>query len=172
MDVLDYVCTSDHVHLLAAAKQGPEISNAMRRVHGRMGQWHNGQRRQSGAFWADRYHATRIQSGTHLSRCLLDIDVNMVRAGAVRHPANWEHSAWSELTGCRQRYGIVNTARLLKCLGMGSEEAFRDWLSDVVAAHRIRRCQIVDAGCACYLKGVGNATWSTQIQILRFRCLG
>jgi putative transposase len=127
IDVLDYVCTSNHVHVLVAAKEGPEISAAMRYAHGRCGQWYNEQRHQSGAFWAGRYHATRIQSGKHLSGCLLYIDMNMVRAGAVRHPSEWEYSAWSELTGRRQRYRIVNVDRLVKCLRMENAAAFREW---------------------------------------------
>jgi putative transposase len=32
-----------------------------------------------------------VQSGHHLRRCMLYIDLNMVRAGAVTHPADWLH---------------------------------------------------------------------------------
>lgn len=127
MDVLDYIVTSNHVHLLVYVNEGTEISETMRYVHGRMGQWHNGQRGQSGAFWGDRYHATRIQSGKHLCRCLVYIDLNMVRAGAVEHPFQWKQSAWSELTGVRRRYRIINTEQLIKCLWMKDEAAFREW---------------------------------------------
>ncbi len=184
LGVFDYICTSNHVHLLVAAKDGPEISNAIRYVHGRIGQWHNNQRGHSGAFWADRYHATRIQSGRHLSRCLLYIDLNMVRAGVVKHPWEWEHSGWSELAGVRQRYRIVNMNRLLTCLCMEDEEVFRqwheqamhellqveelkreafwstsvavgdrEWLTDLVAARRLKRHRIMEAEHVCYLKG-------------------
>ena len=31
------------------------------------------------AFWEDRYHATAIESDDHLHRCLVYIDLNMVR---------------------------------------------------------------------------------------------
>ena len=33
------------------------------------------------AFWEDRYHATAVQDGDHLIRCLVYIDLNMVRTG-------------------------------------------------------------------------------------------
>jgi putative transposase len=36
-----------------------------------------------GAFWEDRYHATAIESGEHLLRCLVYIDLDMVRVGRV-----------------------------------------------------------------------------------------
>ena len=127
IDVLDYIVTSNHVHLLVAAKAGIEISNGLRYLHGRIGQWYNNEKGHTGAFWSDRFHSTRIQSGTHLADCLLYIDLNMVRAGVVDHPAQWSHSAFPELTGKRQRCRIVNMKRLLKCLGMKDEETFRLW---------------------------------------------
>jgi putative transposase len=39
------------------------------------------------AFWEDRYHATAIEAEEHLHRCLVYIDLNMVRAGAISHPS-------------------------------------------------------------------------------------
>ena len=33
-----------------------------------------------GAFWEDRYHATAIDADEHLHRCVVYIDLNMVRA--------------------------------------------------------------------------------------------
>ena len=32
-----------------------------------------------GAFWEDRYHATASEANEHLQRCLVYIDLNMVR---------------------------------------------------------------------------------------------
>ena len=46
--------------------------------------------RRHGAFWEDRYHATAIDADDHLNRCLVYIDLNMVRAGVVNHPAKWK----------------------------------------------------------------------------------
>jgi hypothetical protein len=42
-----------------------------------------------GVFWQDRYHATAIESGDHLWRSIVYVDLNMIRAGAVDHPSNW-----------------------------------------------------------------------------------
>ena len=134
MDVLDYMVTSNHIHLLLTAKEGPEISNALRYLHGRMGQWYNTQCNKSGAFWGDRYHTTQIQSGDHLSRCLIYIDLNMVRCGKVDHPRQWKQSAWAELTGGRQRCRIINKQRLLQCLWMDSDEQFRQWHQQAIEA--------------------------------------
>lgn len=42
-----------------------------------------------GAYWEDWYHATAVETGEHLLRCIVYIDLNMVRAGVVSHPSDW-----------------------------------------------------------------------------------
>jgi len=43
IDILDYIITSNHVHLLVKIKNNTEISEGLRFLHGRMGQWYNSQ---------------------------------------------------------------------------------------------------------------------------------
>ena len=83
IDVLDYMITSNHVHLLITARHGSDISKALQFLHGAVGQSYNTLKKRQGAFWSDRFHSTRIQNGDHLRRCLFYIDLNMVRAGAI-----------------------------------------------------------------------------------------
>jgi REP-associated tyrosine transposase len=127
MDVLDYIVTSNHVHLLVSAKEGQEISDALRYLHGRMGQWYNREKGHSGSFWSDRFHTTRIQNGEHLARCLIYIDLNMVRAGVVKHPGDWRHSGFSEIRKGRERCRIINIKRLLDCLCIKDKQTLLDW---------------------------------------------
>ncbi len=35
-----------------------------------------------------------IESDEHFLRCLVYIDMNMVRAGVVKHPAEWVHGGY------------------------------------------------------------------------------
>jgi putative transposase len=127
VDVLDYIVTSNHVHLLLTARHGEEISAALQFLHGGIAQKFNILKEREGSFWTNRFFSTRIQSGEHLRRCLFYIDLNMVRAGAVKHPSGWKHCAWQEFHGRRQRYRIVNMPSLLKYLGVGDEAGFRKW---------------------------------------------
>jgi len=56
----------------------------MRFLQGTAARDHNRRTGRRGAFWSDRYHPTLVQSGVHLSRCLLYVDLNMVvPAGAL-----------------------------------------------------------------------------------------
>ena len=127
VDVLDYMITSNHVHLLVTAKDGNQISLMFKYLHGFFAQHYNMLKGREGAFWSDRFHSTRIQDGEHLGRCLFYIDMNMVRAGAVKQPSEWKHTAFHEFVGKRKRYKIVNMDKLLQVLGIGSEEKFVDW---------------------------------------------
>jgi len=79
---LNYVVTSNHIHLLIVDETDDDIvSRSLQLVAGRTAQEYNLRKKRNGAFWEDRYHATAIESGEHLIRCLAYIDMNMVRAG-------------------------------------------------------------------------------------------
>ncbi len=127
LDVLNYIITSNHVHLLVKIKNGKEISDGLRFLHGRVGQWYNLRAKCSGAFWSDRFHATRIQSGKHLGACLFYIDLNMLRAGVVRHPAEWKYGSFNEFVEKTQRCCIINKDELLKSLQISNFEDFKKW---------------------------------------------
>lgn len=124
---LDFIITSNHVHFLLWSRHGEVISGAMQFLQGSFAQYYNKKHKRQGAFWSDRYHSTLIQSGEHLGRCLFYIDLNMIRAGVVKQPGKWKHTAYHELTGKRKRYRVVDINRLLKCLMMDSLVNFQRW---------------------------------------------
>jgi len=57
--------------------------------------------------------------------CLSYVDLNMVRAGVVKHPAQWRWCGYDELSGKRSRYRIIDLERLWETLGFNQEEEFR-----------------------------------------------
>ena len=78
--VLDYMVTCNHIHLLVKDTGANVIAESMQLVAGRTAQEYNRRKGKQGAFWEDRYHATSIEMDEHLRRCLVYIDLNMVRA--------------------------------------------------------------------------------------------
>jgi putative transposase len=145
VSVLDYMVTCNHVHLLLWARRGGEVAAALHFLQGNAARDYNRRKRREGAFWRGRYHPTLIESGRHLSRCLFYIDLNMVRAGAVRDPAEWDACGCRELAEDRPRgRAVIDRKRLLDCLEFGGNwEAFADWhrrtLRDLVSAQwRVR----------------------------------
>mgnify|MGYP002065507917 FL=1 len=97
LSVLNYVFTSNHIHLLVFDNGKDEIPASLQLVAGRVAQEYNQRKNRKGAFWEDRYHATAIDTDEHLVQCLLYIDMNMVRAGVVVHPADWQESGVAQL---------------------------------------------------------------------------
>src|SRR6185436_16487818 len=63
-----------------------------------------------------RYHATAVETGEPLACCLVYIDLNMVRAGVVTHPAEWEIGGYHEIQRQRARYRIVDRQALADAL--------------------------------------------------------
>lgn len=123
--LLTYCVTCNHVHILLRSPDTAETARFMQLVAGGMAQAYNQRKKRRGAFWEDRYHATMVEDGDHLWRCMSYIDLNMVRAGVVRHPAEWEWTGWTELMGRRQRNRLLDLDCLLASLAVKTVEMFR-----------------------------------------------
>lgn len=82
LTILNTMITSNHIHLLVADDGGRDvIPNSIELVAGRTGQEYNQRKNRTGAYWEDRTHATAVETGDHLARCMAYLDMNMVRAG-------------------------------------------------------------------------------------------
>ena len=58
--VLNYVVTSNHIHLLVKDTTEGVIPRSMQLIAGRTAQEYNNRKQRKGAFWEDRYHATAV----------------------------------------------------------------------------------------------------------------
>jgi putative transposase len=127
--------TSNHIHLLVVDDGGREvIPKSMQLVAGRTGQEYNQRKERQGAYWEDRYHATAVESGEHLSRCLVYIDTNMVRAGVVDHPSQWPFCGYNEIQEPRRKNVLIDYDRLKNIFGAGSYDQLRknhqEWVTE------------------------------------------
>ena len=127
VSILSYMLTSNHVHLLLSSPSLEDMSGFMAHVSGGMSHFYNRRKKRRGSFWECRYRATLIQDGSHLSRCLFYIAMNMVKAKIVKHPCEWDWSSHHELCGGRQRYRLLDIDRLLNKLMIPSGEEFLPW---------------------------------------------
>ncbi len=136
LSVVNYVVTSNHVHLLVKDRGKGEISAGMQLVAGRVAQEYNLRKNRKGAFWEDRYHATSVATDEHLLHCLLYIDFNMVRAGVVQHPSEWSEGGYAELLSTQQRYNVIDRSALMELLGFDYYEQLRaerkHWVDDAL----------------------------------------
>jgi putative transposase len=136
--ILNYTVTSNHIHLIVADDSGRDvIPQSIKLVAGRTGQEYNVRKNRSGAYWEDRYHATAIESGEHLLRCIVYIDLNMPRTGKVCHPSEWAYGGYREIQNPRRKNILISYDRLCALAGFGSYDEFRenhrDWVENALS---------------------------------------
>jgi putative transposase len=131
LSVLDYMVTSNHIHLLIKDTGPNVIARSMQLIAGRTAQEYNQRKTRQGAFWEDRYHATAIETDEHLHRCLVYIALNMVRAGVV-DPVNWLNSGYREIQQPPKRYAVIDLYGLLDLCGFSKlanfQQVHRQWI--------------------------------------------
>ena len=146
LSVLNYIVTSNHIHLLVHDHGNDAIPSAMQLIAGRTAQEFNKRQNRSGAFWEDRYHATAVQTNEHLARCLIYIDLNMVRAGQVSRPEQWSCSGYHEALHPRQRGSRIDMnslCRLLEFETPGDMLVVRSSMIDAQLAQGVSRRESV-----------------------------
>jgi REP element-mobilizing transposase RayT len=62
LSVLNYIATSNHIHLLIRDTGGRAISQSMQLISGRVAQEYNNRKSRTGAFWQSRYFATAVST--------------------------------------------------------------------------------------------------------------
>jgi putative transposase len=176
--ILNFMITSNHIHLLAMAMasatrairgargghgargvggatthpgcSSSAIPSALQLIESRVGQAYNVRKDRHGAFWEGRYHATAIESGLQLARCMTYIDMNMVRARVVGHPRDWPWCGYRELGRevevpriLRRRGFVVDTDALLEVMGAPDVATLfarrSDWIDAAIRKGRMER---------------------------------
>ena len=144
LSALTYCITFNHIHLLLTSRAtDAAVSDHMQALEGEFAGYYNRRKRRSGAFWGGRFHATMIDSGEYLWRCMRYIDLNMVRAGAVQHPGEWPWTGFAEIVGRRQRNRIVDLPELLRRTHQPDlkrlQAWYADWIAESTSAEAARR---------------------------------
>jgi putative transposase len=163
--ILNYVVTSNHTHLIVHGKDDSEtIPKSVQLLAGRTGQEYNHRKKRKGAFWEDRYHATAIETGEHLLRCLIYVDLNMVRAGVVSHPEQWTHGGYNEIQRPRRKNILIDYESLGRLCGFNNFDEFksvhRNWVEAALSDNRMQReecwTRSVASGSRSYVEAVKN----------------
>jgi putative transposase len=53
--------------------------------------------------------------------------VNMVRAGGVKHPEEWQHNGYNEIINPPRRYRILARDRLLQLLNLNESQLIENY---------------------------------------------
>ena len=77
--------------------------------------------------FGNHYHATAIDTESHLFRCLVYLDLNMVQAGVIEHPVDcpvWEHGGYLAIQNPPERYRIIDHDALCELSEVNSFEDY------------------------------------------------
>lgn len=103
------------------------LSQFMKTVLQRMTRWYNLQNQRSGTLWEERYKSVIVESGTASRMIAAYIDLNPVRAGMVKDPAEYRWSSYGEAigggakgNGKKAREGLVRACMSHKGVGFES----------------------------------------------------
>jgi len=160
--VLNYVVTSNHIHLLVHDRGRGEIAQSMQLIAGRTAQEYNQRKGRKGAYWEDRYHATAVDTDEYLARCMVYIDLNMVRAGVVKHPDEWDTCGFREIQSPPARYAIIDQQVLIELLGVTEfsdvQKFIRSWVDEALMSNTLQRddawTQSIAIGSSDFVRGV------------------
>ena len=166
LTILNYMVTSNHIHLLVADDGDRDaIPNSMQLVAGRAAQEYNQRKNRKGAYWEDRYHATAVESGEHLARCMVYMDTNMVRAGVISHPSMWRFSGYHEIQEPRRKNVLIDYRRLQSLIGAGTYDELRsshkEWVEEYLGGGAKTRQEEWTCGIA-----VGSESFIQNVKAL------
>ena len=65
LQILNYIVTSNHVHLLVIGREKEVIPKSLQLSAGKTAQEFNRRKNRNGAYWEDRYHATAVETEEH-----------------------------------------------------------------------------------------------------------
>ena len=116
-----------------------DLSEFMKGFMQRYTQWHNRRHRRSGRLWEDRFKSVIVEDGTASRAMAAYIDLNPVRAGMVKEPADYRWSSYGEAvcggskgSGKKARAGLVRALRAHQ--GVGADAGL--WAHDVSRQYR------------------------------------
>jgi putative transposase len=89
-----YVLMTNHVHLLMTPRHADSVSRTIQHVGRKYVPYINRQRRRTGTLWEGRHKGSVVHSESYALACYRYIEMNPVRAGMVRAPADYLWSSY------------------------------------------------------------------------------
>lgn len=89
-----YVLMTNHIHLLISAQSEDGAGQLMKGLGQRYVQYVNRTYRRSGTLWDGRFKSCLVQSDRYILCCYRYLELNPVRAGMVKHPADYHWSSY------------------------------------------------------------------------------
>ena len=143
-----------------------DLSEFMKGFMQRYTQWHNRTHQRTGRLWEDRFKSVIVEDGVACKTMAAYIDLNPVRAGMVKEPADYRWSSYGEAirggtkgNGKKARAGLVRALRAH--MGVAADADL--WAHDVSREYR----NILLAGAVERLATRVGRSGDTEVQRTR-----
>jgi len=117
-----------------------DLGQFMKGLLQRFTQWHNRVQERTGTLWEDRFKSVIVEDGTAAKTVAAYIDLNPVRAGMVKDPADYRWSSYGEAVGGgpkgngrKARAGLVRALCAHKGVGAEADR----WQQGVAREYRL-----------------------------------
>ncbi len=147
-----YVLMTNHVHLLVTPRDAASVPRIVMSLGRTYVRYVNGTQQRTGTLWESRYRSSIVSTDFYLLACYRYIEMNPVRAGMVRDPAEYRWSSY-RANALGRADSIVSPHPLYTALAgddLSRREAYRrlfDTVLDTPTLEEIRRslhqCQMV-----------------------------
>jgi putative transposase len=116
-----FVLMTNHVHLLATPDAADGVSRMMQRLGMLYAASINNLYNRSGSLWEGRFKSSLVESDRYCLACYRYIEMNPVRAGLARYPANYRWSSYRCNALGKEEYPVEPHGEWL-ALGPSNEE--------------------------------------------------
>ncbi len=121
-----WVFMTNHVHLLVTPKAENTTARMMQYLGRLYVRYFNHKYDRSGTLWEGRYHSSLIEAASYFLNCQRYIELNPVRAGMVREPAEYKWSSY-QANGLGVRTKLHTPHELYLQLGMTEAERIANY---------------------------------------------
>jgi REP element-mobilizing transposase RayT len=118
-----YCLMPNHYHLVLETPE-PNLSDGMHRLNFLTAQSFNRRHEVDGHLFQGRFHSPLVESDRHLLELSRYVVLNPVRAGLVRHPADWRWSSYRAAVGLAPQPAFLTLDTVLGYF-VGDEAAAR-----------------------------------------------
>lgn len=156
-----YVLMTNHVHLLITPRHSTSISRLMQQLGRRYVAYFNRKYRRTGTLWEGRHRGCIIEPASYGLRCYRYIELNPLRAGIVRKPAEYRWSSYQgNADGCKGFLAPLPQYQALGATQDTRQKAYRQFLRSSIPENEI------DTITACAQAGtvLGSACFKSCVE--------
>ncbi|MFV1917740.1 MAG: transposase [Patescibacteria group bacterium] len=135
----EYCLMDNHYHIVIETPDG-NLSKGMRQLNGVYTQTFNRRHNRVGHIFQGRYKAVLVDRESHLLEVCRYVSLNPIRAGAIKHPEEWEWSSYRGMLGLDKVHPCHTTDWILGQFGANrgvSRRRYSNFVKDGIGMETI-----------------------------------